>query len=89
MVASRDMEDAVEQIKYWLPRLHSIVIGPGLGRDEQILRNVKVSEFCFRLIGCLSACLPICLPIYLFCFRLAIISVFACFPTLIYDSEFL
>lgn len=38
----RDMDDAVEQLKYWLPRLHSVVIGPGLGRDEKILANVKV-----------------------------------------------
>ena len=37
------MEDAIDQMKYWLPRLHSVIIGPGLGRDEKILRNVKVS----------------------------------------------
>ena len=39
----RDADDAANQIRYWLPRLHSIVIGPGLGRDEKILKNVKVS----------------------------------------------
>ena len=37
------MRDVVDQVKYWLPRLHSVIIGPGLGRDEQILKNVKVS----------------------------------------------
>ncbi|XP_065059402.1 ATP-dependent (S)-NAD(P)H-hydrate dehydratase-like [Rhopilema esculentum] len=36
-----DASDAVDQVKYWLPRLHAVVIGPGLGRDEQIFQNVK------------------------------------------------
>jgi len=36
-----DMDDVADQIRYWLPRLHSVVIGPGLGRNEKILRNVK------------------------------------------------
>ena len=25
----------------WLPRLHALVIGPGLGRDHQVLSNVE------------------------------------------------
>ncbi|CAH1777192.1 unnamed protein product [Owenia fusiformis] len=36
-----DHKDALGQISEWLPRLHSIVIGPGLGRDPAILENVK------------------------------------------------
>ncbi|KAG1676106.1 ATP-dependent (S)-NAD(P)H-hydrate dehydratase [Nymphon striatum] len=36
-----DDADAVEEISKWLPRLHSIVIGPGLGRDEKVLNVVK------------------------------------------------
>lgn len=36
-----DDENAVEQMKYWMPRLHALVIGPGLGRDEKVLLNVK------------------------------------------------
>ncbi len=31
----------------WLPRLHALVIGPGLGRDKTILSNVE------QLIGTL------------------------------------
>ena len=31
----------------WLPRLHALVIGPGLGRDKTILANVE------QLIGIL------------------------------------
>ena len=31
-------------MKYWLPRLHAVVIGPGLGRDEHVMQNVKVGN---------------------------------------------
>ena len=42
-----DSCNALELIKPWLPRLHSLVIGPGLGRDPQILDKVaKVIEHC-------------------------------------------
>ena len=27
----------------WLPRLHALVVGPGLGRDDTLLENVKVN----------------------------------------------
>lgn len=27
----------------WLPRLHALVVGPGLGREDALLENVKVS----------------------------------------------
>lgn len=27
----------------WLPRLHALVVGPGLGRDDLLLNNVRVS----------------------------------------------
>ena len=39
---NRDASDAIDQMKYWLPRLHVLVIGPGLGRDKHILDNIKV-----------------------------------------------
>lgn len=38
-----DDSNAVSKISDVLPRLDSVVIGPGLGRDEQLLQNVKVS----------------------------------------------
>ncbi len=31
----------MEAIASWLPRLHTLVIGPGLGRDPAILATVK------------------------------------------------
>ncbi|KAL0963399.1 hypothetical protein UPYG_G00305840 [Umbra pygmaea] len=36
-----DSPNAVEEIEKWLPRLHSLVVGPGLGRDEMLLKNTK------------------------------------------------
>ncbi|XP_075446819.1 ATP-dependent (S)-NAD(P)H-hydrate dehydratase isoform X2 [Ascaphus truei] len=36
-----DHPNAVFEIEKWLPRLHTIVIGPGLGRDDAILENAK------------------------------------------------
>ncbi|KAK0180496.1 hypothetical protein PV327_006130 [Microctonus hyperodae] len=35
-----DHNDAIRQIKPWLDRLHVILIGPGLGRDEKIFRVI-------------------------------------------------
>ena len=32
-----DDDDALEQIKTWLPRLHAVVVGPGLGRDNKVI----------------------------------------------------
>ncbi|XP_030836566.1 ATP-dependent (S)-NAD(P)H-hydrate dehydratase [Strongylocentrotus purpuratus] len=37
-----DAEDGVEEMKKWLPRMHSVVIGPGLGRDQKLLDKVKI-----------------------------------------------
>lgn len=34
-------EKVVESIKDWFPRLHSLIIGPGLGRDPLVLSRVK------------------------------------------------
>lgn len=34
----------MEEVEKWLPRLHSVVIGPGLGRDDKLLKNAKVSR---------------------------------------------
>nr|XP_023682693.1 ATP-dependent (S)-NAD(P)H-hydrate dehydratase isoform X2 [Paramormyrops kingsleyae] len=36
-----DGPDAVEEVEKWLPRLHSVVVGPGLGRDDKLLKNAK------------------------------------------------
>ncbi|EDM08824.1 similar to RIKEN cDNA 0710008K08 (predicted), isoform CRA_b [Rattus norvegicus] len=38
-----DSSDAVEEVEKWLPRLHALVVGPGLGRDDLLLNNVRVS----------------------------------------------
>lgn len=34
-------KDVVEAVTAWFPRLHALVIGPGLGRDPGILACVK------------------------------------------------
>ncbi|KAM9674586.1 ATP-dependent (S)-NAD(P)H-hydrate dehydratase isoform 2-T2 [Dama dama] len=36
-----DSPDAVRDVEQWLPRLHALVVGPGLGRDDVLLENVK------------------------------------------------
>ncbi|XP_060039759.1 ATP-dependent (S)-NAD(P)H-hydrate dehydratase isoform X2 [Erinaceus europaeus] len=36
-----DSPGAVGEVEKWLPRLHVLVVGPGLGRDEQLLASVK------------------------------------------------
>uniref|UniRef100_A0A2C9M3E4 ATP-dependent (S)-NAD(P)H-hydrate dehydratase n=2 Tax=Biomphalaria glabrata TaxID=6526 RepID=A0A2C9M3E4_BIOGL len=36
-----DSLTAVTEISQWLPRFHSLVVGPGLGRDEQLLEIVS------------------------------------------------
>uniref|UniRef100_A0A8C6GTG4 ATP-dependent (S)-NAD(P)H-hydrate dehydratase n=1 Tax=Mus spicilegus TaxID=10103 RepID=A0A8C6GTG4_MUSSI len=36
-----DSSNAVEEVEKWLPRLHALVVGPGLGRDELLLNNVR------------------------------------------------
>lgn len=36
-----DSPNAVEEIEKWLPRLHSVVVGPGLGREDMLLKNAK------------------------------------------------
>ncbi|XP_067842824.1 ATP-dependent (S)-NAD(P)H-hydrate dehydratase [Heptranchias perlo] len=42
-----DRSSAVEDVEQWLPALHTLVIGPGLGRDEKILQNTKgIMEKC-------------------------------------------
>ena len=35
-----DQHDAIRQIKPWLDRLHVILIGPGLGRDDKIFKTI-------------------------------------------------
>ncbi|KAL7739033.1 hypothetical protein ACLKA6_001941 [Drosophila palustris] len=45
-----DREDAVEQIKPWIDRLHVVVIGPGLGRDAHVLKTATdVIKLCLDL----------------------------------------
>ncbi|KAM9049584.1 ATP-dependent (S)-NAD(P)H-hydrate dehydratase isoform 2-T3 [Megaptera novaeangliae] len=36
-----DSPSAVQDVEKWLPRLHALVVGPGLGRDDALLENVK------------------------------------------------
>nr|XP_040056950.1 ATP-dependent (S)-NAD(P)H-hydrate dehydratase isoform X2 [Gasterosteus aculeatus aculeatus]XP_040056951.1 ATP-dependent (S)-NAD(P)H-hydrate dehydratase isoform X2 [Gasterosteus aculeatus aculeatus] len=36
-----DSPNAVEEIEKWLPRLHGLVVGPGLGREDAILKTAK------------------------------------------------
>lgn len=36
-----DSPNAVEEIEKWLPRLHSLVVGPGLGREDTLLKTAK------------------------------------------------
>ncbi|XP_028622180.1 ATP-dependent (S)-NAD(P)H-hydrate dehydratase isoform X3 [Grammomys surdaster] len=36
-----DSSNAVEEVEKWLPRLHALVVGPGLGRDDLLLNNVR------------------------------------------------
>jgi len=45
VLQDRDDSDAVEKISEILPKMHSVVIGPGLGRDVNLLKVVKVSKF--------------------------------------------
>lgn len=35
-----DSPNAVEEIEKWLPRLHTLVVGPGLGREDVVLKTV-------------------------------------------------
>ena len=43
-IRSADSESSCADIAQWFPRLHSIVIGPGLGRDPGIMATVKARE---------------------------------------------
>ncbi|XP_041438331.1 ATP-dependent (S)-NAD(P)H-hydrate dehydratase isoform X2 [Xenopus laevis] len=36
-----DHPNAVSEVDKWLPRLHTLVIGPGMGREDAILDNAK------------------------------------------------
>ncbi|XP_068185134.1 ATP-dependent (S)-NAD(P)H-hydrate dehydratase isoform X2 [Antennarius striatus] len=36
-----DSPNAVEEIEKWLPRLHVLVVGPGLGREDLLLKAAK------------------------------------------------
>ncbi|XP_032170303.1 ATP-dependent (S)-NAD(P)H-hydrate dehydratase isoform X5 [Mustela erminea] len=39
-----DSPSAVRDVEEWLPRLHALVVGPGLGRDDALLENVKSQQ---------------------------------------------
>lgn len=36
-----DNRNAVDEITQWLPRLHALVVGPGLGRDDKMYYHVR------------------------------------------------
>ncbi|XP_068950218.1 ATP-dependent (S)-NAD(P)H-hydrate dehydratase isoform X3 [Petaurus breviceps papuanus] len=36
-----DSPNAVQEVDKWLPRIHTLVVGPGLGRDDALLQNAK------------------------------------------------
>ncbi|XP_023375533.1 ATP-dependent (S)-NAD(P)H-hydrate dehydratase [Pteropus vampyrus] len=36
-----DSPNAVHEVEKWLSRLHALVVGPGLGREDALLENVK------------------------------------------------
>lgn len=45
-----DAENSIGQIEPWLERLHVLVIGPGLGRDDKILKTVsELIKVCRKL----------------------------------------
>ncbi len=37
-----DAPDAIEAVGDWLPRIHSLIIGPGLGRDPRVFKNIEI-----------------------------------------------
>lgn len=37
-----DTECVLEEIDQWLPRLHAVVIGPGLGRNQSMLARISI-----------------------------------------------
>lgn len=41
---SDDTPSSTADIATWFPRLHALVIGPGLGRDPNIMNTVKVMD---------------------------------------------
>lgn len=45
-----DVENSVAAVAPWLDRIHVLVIGPGLGRDPEILKNVSaIIQLCRSL----------------------------------------
>lgn len=42
--SSRDSPNGVEEIEKWLPSFHSLVVGPGLGREDVPLKNATARE---------------------------------------------
>ena len=41
---SEDSVHSHANITAWFPRLHALVVGPGLGRDANIMKTVKVGN---------------------------------------------
>ena len=37
-----DTEYGIEEIDQWLPRLHVVVLGPGLGRNQSMLGRISI-----------------------------------------------
>ena len=47
----RDKEGGLEEISEWMNRLHTLVIGPGLGRDLKRTDVIRVSsQFVLSLV---------------------------------------
>ena len=42
MISSLDTEYGIEEIDQWLPRLHAVVLGPGLGRNQSMLGRISI-----------------------------------------------
>lgn len=55
----KEAEATVARVGAWLPRLHSLVIGPGLGRHSAMLAAVE-SILSLVQVVCLFVCLLRC-----------------------------
>lgn len=54
LLGDSDEKKVTDTIGQWLPRLHSVVIGPGLGRDPDVLQGVS------HIVAlCRAACKPL------------------------------
>ena len=47
LLFTSDNVNAVEEIGEWLSRMHAVVLGPGLGRNENLLPTIKVCYYMY------------------------------------------